>query len=265
MPIVGRWIVFIVLSAFMLISAGCSDQAAPQAATATTAPAAADTATLAPTATNTAVPSTPTATATTPPTATALPTETPTAVPPTATPVPPLALAADGMQIRCLPKDYGLPITSAAVFSSPDLAIQTVKPGEKGITVNIPVRACGVFLTFNQALTQDTFIEVYEGKDATPWYKRILVQVPDQANTYFAILEHEYLTNHNYWSLSYPMKVQSANQSLWQGDLVVQRPFPGLCWDGSIPDPITGKCSRIDHLEREPHPDTPTFVPGGLH
>ena len=60
------------------------------------------------------------------------------------------------------------------------------------------------------------------------------------------------------------MKLKDASQIYWEGELVINRAFNGLCWEGSMPDPVTLKCPEADKLEREPHPDMPTMVPGGL-
>jgi hypothetical protein len=191
-----------------------------------------------------------------------LPTSTP--LPPTTTAVPALAIAAGGLQMRCLRNDYQLPITSPAVFSAADLSIQKSNPGESGFVITIPVRACGVFVTFNQPVADGIFVEVYEGSDTAPWYQKPLVKVEDQTNTAFAIVDHGYIADPPVWSLSYILKIRSKDQTYWQGGLHLNRTFPGLCWEGSIPDPILLTCPKIDRLEREPHPDMPTFVPGGL-
>ena len=255
-------LILVVILVVVAVFISSQNQPAPQAPapSATLAPAASPTPTLAPASPTPAASSTPLSPT---PTLTAvIPSATP--IPPTATAVPPLAIVKESFQIRCLRNDYQLPITSPAVFSSPDLLIQKVNPGESGFEVTIPVRACGVFVTFNQPVTDEVFVDLFEGTNATPWYRRALVKVADEPNAYYALLEHDYIIDLPYWNTSYPMKIRGKDQTYWEGGLNLSKTFIGLCWEGSIPDPVTFKCPKADRLEREPHPDMPTFVPGGI-
>jgi hypothetical protein len=172
-------------------------------------------------------------------------------------------LVEGGFQIACLPFGYELPITSA-VFASTELLIQKFIPGQNGIVVNIPARACGVFLTTNRPLEGEVFLELFEGSNPTAWYSRRMESVEGRSNTYYAVLDHDYIVNHPYWSQVYPLKIHGGGQVFWEGNLELSRTYFGLCWEGSVPDPVTLRCPKTDKLEREPHFDMPTFVPGGL-
>ncbi len=193
-----------------------------------------------------------------------VPEATATSVPPTATEPPPLAIAENGLQIRCLALDSSLPIDAASSFSDTLFAVTEIDPTEDGFNVTIPVRACAVFVTFTQPLNEDVQVEVFQAKDITAWYTSSLVKDDQSENTYFAVLSHQYLIDPPYWYLNYRMSISGTTQTYWEGDLLVSRVFSGLCWEGSVPDPVTLKCPEADKLEREPHPDMPTLVPGGL-
>jgi hypothetical protein len=185
-------------------------------------------------------------------------------VPPTATQAAPLAIAENGLQIRCLAIDSSLPIDAAASFSDTLFAVSEIAPTSDGIKLTIPVRACAVFVTFTQPLSEDVQVEVFEASGTQAWYTRSLIKDEQSENTYFAVLSHQYIIDPPYWNLNYRMSVQGTTQTYWEGALLVSRIFNGLCWEGSIPDPVTLKCPDADKLEREPHPDMPTLVPGGI-
>lgn len=248
------WAPAVVLLLLTVLLSACQSAATLPTATvpATSAPEPTDPATA------TALPAT--ATPTTAPTATATPTE----LPPTATAIPALAMNTDGLQILCLPNTYPLAARSAEIFTSGAVAVKQASINPDSVQVSLPVNGCGVFVSFNQPLENEANVEIYEGADPTPWYSRPLAPVEGQTNLYYAILDHEYLNNPPVWDLSFGLKIRSVDQVFWEGRLDLERPFNGLCWEGSVPDPLTLKCPKVDKMEREPHPDMPTFVPDGL-
>jgi hypothetical protein len=194
-----------------------------------------------------------------------VPEATATKVLPTATVAIPLSIAENGLQIRCLASDSSLPIDAAASFSDTLFAVSEIAPTAEGIKLTIPVRACAVFVTFTQPLKEDVQVEIFQASDSQSWYTRSLVNDGQSENTYFTVLSHQYIIDPPYWNLNYRMRVQGPTQTYWEGPLLVSRIFAGLCWEGSVPDPVTLKCPNADKLEREPHPDMPTLVPGGIH
>jgi hypothetical protein len=191
--------------------------------------------------------------------------ETPTNLPPTATTVPPLAIVDQGLQIRCLALDSSFPTDSVASFSDTLFAVRESDPTADGFQVTIPVRACGVFVTFNRPLDGAAQVEIFQSKDTQSWYSRDLLQDETRENSYYAVLDHQYIIDPPYWNLTYRMTISDGTQTYWDGGLLVSRIFSGLCWEGSVPDPVTLKCPKADRLEREPHPDMPTLVPGGIN
>lgn len=194
-----------------------------------------------------------------------VPDVTATSVPPTVTEAVPLAIAENGLQIRCLAINSSLPIDTAASFSDTLFAVSEIAPTTEGIKITIPVRACAVFVTFTEPLNEDVQVEVFQASDTQAWYTRSLVKDEQSENTYFTVMSHQYIIDPPYWNLNYRMRVQGPTRTYWEGALLVSRIFNGLCWEGSVPDPVTLKCPNADKLEREPHPDMPTLVPGGIH
>lgn len=195
------------------------------------------------------------------------PTDEPTAMP-TATSIPTETAAVSatktGLKILCLSTDYDLPINSSSAFTDATTYVRESTVTEASAEVTIPVRACAVYLTTDHPLDDSAVVALYEAKSPTPWLSKPLQKVDGQDNTYYAILDHQYVIDPPYWGLTYTMKISDANQVYWNGDLVLNRTFNGLCWEGSMPDPVTLQCPFTDVLEREPHPDMPTLVPGGL-
>lgn len=194
-----------------------------------------------------------------------VPEATATLVPTTATQAAPLAIAENGLQIRCLNVASSLPIDAAASFSDTLFAVSEIAPTTEGVKLTIPVRACAVFVTFTQPLSEEAQVEVFEASGTQAWYTRPLIKDEQSENTYFAVLSHQYIIDPPFWNLNYRMSVKGSTQTYWEGALLVTRIFNGLCWEGSVPDPVTLKCPNADKLEREPHPDMPTLVPGGIH
>jgi hypothetical protein len=174
-------------------------------------------------------------------------------------------LTADGLKIYCLPNDFDLAISSSTVFTNTQYDIRKATIHESAVEVVIPVKACAVFATFTQPLSNETSLEIFQASDPNPWLSEVLMETEQEDGfTYFAVLDHPYIIDPPYWNLTYTMKIKEASQLYWEGSLDVSRAFAGLCWEGSVPDPVTLKCPQGDKLEREPHSDMPTLVPGGL-
>jgi hypothetical protein len=121
-----------------------------------------------------------------------------------------------------------------------------------------------VEVEFQQVINDDLQVTLYQSKDLTPWYEKALLPVEGKPNTYYAILNHQYVIDPPYWGLNYGLKIEDNETIYWDGTLSLTRAFSGLCWEGSVPDPISLECPKADALEREPHIDMPTLVPGGL-
>lgn len=232
-PVITRSLPILLLALALL--AGCAPREAGTPVALATAPV---TDTPAPTAT--AIPS-PTATATAEPTAT----ETP---PPTATPVPPLALSLEESLFWCLPLDYAFPSSAAELTGAiPAEAREgTLKDGT--LNLQVPAISCTLVFAFNQPVPAGVRFELaYELAPDSPWLSTELAPVAGRPNLAAVTLAHDYIVNHPYWEIFYPAAVKSADGALlWSAPARFFKATPNLCWDGSLPDPVTLYCPSTD-------------------
>lgn len=261
LPIIGGIVIFILVIVIVLLSVGRKEQsvayestlsAITQIANTLTSDAAVQTAAL--TATSTAAL----------PEATATLLE-PTKIPETATPVS----EADNqdlvdVQFICMDNDYDYAIKDYFAFDEESSSYRKSDMDGTVISANIPELSCMIEVAFKQSVSNDVMVSLYQNRDPVAWYEKVLVPVEGKANHYYAILNHQYIINPPYWDLQYGLKINDSETIYWEGTLALSRAFSGLCWEGSVPDPVTLECPYADALEREPHPDMPTLVPGGL-
>jgi hypothetical protein len=211
----------------IVLLAACAP-AAPAAPAATEAPA-----TLTPAPTETSLPS---PTPTLEPTATTEPTA-------TATPMPALAVTSDGYNGWCLPKDTAGKLDSETMPKGGIAA--TVKNGL--LAFKTPANACALVFTFNQAAPQGLKLEVYSLSQAQPWLTVDLVQSTQNPNIAYAILTHSYIKEPPFWSIVYRVVVKTTDgASVFDNKLDVRKWEPYLCWDFSVPDPVTLYCPSKD-------------------
>ncbi len=214
------------------------------AAAPTPAPAPTQTPPLPPTATETvAPPDTPTAivlpsdTPTEVPTATTVPTD-------TATPAPALAVAQDGVTAWCVSFKDPNPLGGTA--DAPSYA-RMGKVVNGVLNLNVAGGTCTFVFTFNQALPAGTELQVLNSSGAQAWTKAALAPVSSNPKQGFATLNHPMLNLPSYWQISYPFDLVAADGSiLWKSNVLLYRTFPGLCWEGSTPDPVTYFCPLRD-------------------
>ncbi len=190
-----------------------------------------------------------------PPTATLPPLPTDTAIP-TETLVPALALNPDGFSGYCLPNGYALPIaTSPQVLTAPvDAHLGTLENGM--LNLSIPATSCSLVFTFNQPIPAGTTVHLYDAEGKTAWYEGPLTAIQDHPESAAVVIANSSIVAAPYWETVFQVGLQSPNGTLVSAEAVrVFRPFPGLCWEGSMPDPVTLSCPVTDPKEREPHPD----------
>ena len=199
-----------------------------------------------------------------PPEATATVME-PTKVPDTATPEVAMEPQDNiNIQFVCMDNDYDYSINDYTAFNEDSLSYREGQIEGSVISANVPVLSCMLEVEFPQAMSGSIKAAVYQNRDPKPWYEKGLLPVEGKPNTYYAILNHQYIIDPPYWDLEYGLKIEDNENIYWEGTLALSRAFSGLCWEGSMPDPVTLECPYTDVLEREPHPDMPTLVPGGL-
>ena len=215
--------------------AGCSAAPTPAAEAATqTPPPPTDTVAPPPTPTDTVVPSN---TPTEIPTATTVPTD-------TATPVPPLAVVQDGVTAWCV--SFRDPYPMGGAEEAPTYA-RMAKVVNGKLNLNVSRGSCTFVFAFNQAVPAGAELQVLNANGSTAWTKAPLKPVSSDPKRGFAVLTHEMLNNPNYWQVTYPFALLASDGTvLWKDDVVLYKTFPGLCWEGSTPDPITLFCPLSD-------------------
>ncbi|MBI9049632.1 MAG: hypothetical protein JEZ00_09450 [Anaerolineaceae bacterium] len=255
LPIIGGIIIVALVIAIIWLSRGRQEQSVSYEATLSAITALAEQESVAqvsntkqPTATQTGIPST----------------NTPTFFPATATEES-IKMELIDLNVPCMRTTYDSPIKSYEDFVVSSVSYKESLIDTGVVDVKIPVLACMVQVEFSQPIDDLVKVGIYQHNDPTAWYEKELVPIDGEPNTYYAILDHHYIIDPPYWNLEYGLKIESQSQTYWDGALSLNRTFSGLCWEGSVPDPITLKCPDSDALEREPHPDMPTLVPGGIH
>jgi len=211
--------------------------------------------TLAPT--DTPVPSetpVPTETATPQPTATA-----------TLTPIPPLGLLPAGVKVYCVPQGYSLAgLNEVAPAYALPVSYASGNPSSL-----IPAQGCIFSFYFNQPVPDGLTLKFFEENGATAWTETPLTASVSDPSIAFGVSNHTYIANPPYWQINYRMDVVDTSGAVIASSPVnFYRQYPGLCWDGSTPVPITNFCPITDPMEREPKegvdmPIPPTHTPEG--
>ena len=209
-----------------------------------------------PTATETVPPPPPpTETVAPPPTATNTlpPSDTPTEVPPTATLVPtdtatptqaPLAVVQVGVKAWCVSYRDPYPLGGAA--DAPSYA-RIAKVVNSKLRLNVGRGSCTFVFAFNRPVPAGAELQVLDSNGVKAWTKAALNPAGSDPNRGFAVLTNQTLNDSAYWEVTYPFAlVASDGAILWKDDVVVFKTFPGLCWEGSTPDPVTLFCPLSD-------------------
>ena len=196
----------------------------------------------------------PSPTATEAPTATLEPSATPTR-PPTATPVPALAVLKDGFAAWCAPVEYAG--TKPLGPDAPDYARKMVARDTQ-IEVPIPAAFCTLVYRFNQPVPNGVTLTFFDGKN--PFLKLPLQAAQGHAEEAWASVAHDYVVNPPLWYIDYRLSVTSPDgKELWTNPVRFAKPLPQPCQTGGYPDPVTLYCNPFDPREIEPHPEDPNY------
>jgi hypothetical protein len=185
------------------------------------------------------------------PTAIVLPSDTPTEVPTaitvptdTATPVPPLAVAQDGVTAWCV--SFRDPNPLGGTPDAPSYA-RMGKVVNGVLNLNVSRGSCTFVFTFNQTLPAGTELQALNASGDQAWTKAALAPVSSNPKQGFATLNHPMLNNPSYWQITYPFALVASDGSiLWKSNVLLSKTFPGMCWEGSTPDPVTLFCPLRD-------------------
>jgi hypothetical protein len=200
-------------------------------------------------------PSPPADTVAPPPTPTnpLVPTDTPTEAPPTATLTPtdtptptlaPLAVVQDGVTAWCV--SYRDPYPMGGAADTPSYA-RVARVVNSKLRLNVSRGSCTFVFAFNQPAPAGAELQVLNAAGDTAWTKAALNPAGSDPKRGFAVLTNQMLNDSAYWEVTYPFTlVASDGTILWKDDVVVFKTFPGLCWEGSTPDPVTLFCPMRD-------------------
>ena len=185
------------------------------------------------------------------PTAIVLPSDTPTEVPTattvptdTATPAPPLAVAQDGVTAWCV--SFRDPNPLGGTPDAPSYA-RMAKVVKGVLNLNVSRGSCTFVFTFNRAVPAGVVLQVLNVNGGKAWTVAALAPVSSNPRQGFATLTHPTLNNPNYWQITYPFALVASDGSiLWKSNVLLFKTFPGLCWEGSTPDPVTLFCPLSD-------------------
>lgn len=173
------------------------------------------------------------------PTPTAAPSATGTATPaPGATPAP---VDVNGMTAFCWPKGS---IVTKTQFDSdtPPANAKLLRLENDQPTLWTVNDACTFVYTASAAIPEGTQLQVADGSNAV-WLKTDM-KAGTKANSAYAALQHGYIVDPPFWSITYTIKVVTKDgKELWSSPFVFRRGYePGKCYDGSWPDPVTWYC-----------------------
>lgn len=124
------------------------------------------------------------------------------------------------------------------------------RPGkvEDGANVmHIPGEYCTLVFEFSSPIGSGGKVEVKQIHNNQTFYEVDLVPSAANPNIGYAHLYHSYVINPPLWGVSYLIEAVDGNGSArWSGEVLFQKTDPGLCWDGSTPDPVTMWCPKYD-------------------
>jgi len=161
----------------------------------------------------------------------------------TATP----GIPAEGLTAWCLPKlGYIPPEWKGEPYIMPDNAQEPALVDE-ALDFTFPFISCTFVYTTEGPFPKDAELEVYDLANKDPWLKSKLEPVPDDPNSAYVVLKHAYIVEPPLWFIQYKFVVRGPDGKFLKSDLVnIHKWRPTLCWDGSLPDPITEYCPSED-------------------
>ena len=124
------------------------------------------------------------------------------------------------------------------------------RPGvvENGMnTMHIPGQYCTLVFEFSSQIGTGGKVEVKQVQNNLTFYEVDLIPSAANPNIGYAHLYHNYVVNPPLWNITYLIEAVDANGTTrWSGEVLFKKTQPDLCWDGSIPDPVTLSCPKND-------------------
>lgn len=126
----------------------------------------------------------------------------------------------------------------------------TGRPGyvEDGVNImHIPGQYCTLVFEFSSQIGTGGKVEVKQVQNNLTFYEVDLIPSAANPNVGYAHLYHNYVVNPPLWGITYLIEAVDANGTTrWSGEVAFQKTQPDLCWDGSIPNPVTLTCPKKD-------------------
>ncbi|MBI9044993.1 MAG: hypothetical protein JEZ06_10935 [Anaerolineaceae bacterium] len=187
-------------------------------------------------------------------TMTAQPSQTPT-FEVTATPRK-LELLPDGFNSWCMPNDAAepdIPVYQSGIV--PENARLMIKE-EEGNVLLIQVRSCTFAFTFNQPIHENIVFKMFD-KSQFSFVDTVLIPVENNPQMGLVTVDHDFVIDPPFWQITYGISLSDFDSSnLYAGEIILKRGwFPGVCFGGVYPDPVTLECPKIG----EAHPWDPWF------
>lgn len=126
----------------------------------------------------------------------------------------------------------------------------TGRPGmvEDGVNVmHIPGEYCTLVFESSSTVAAGGKVQVKQVHNNQSFYEVDLIPSASTPTIGYAHLYHNYVVNPPLWGVTYIIEASDGNGSvLWSGEVLFRKTQPGLCWDGSTPDPVTLWCPKND-------------------
>jgi hypothetical protein len=115
--------------------------------------------------------------------------------------------------------------------------------------ISFPAQSCTFVFTLKEPLPAATELWLFD-LASSPWLKKTLLPVPDNPNSGYIILTHDYIINPPVWATLYRFELHADSKLLWSNDINfinLKRPTWRCRTNdtslGAYPDPVTGHCS----------------------
>ena len=115
------------------------------------------------------------------------------------------------------------------------------------INFHIPAVTCTMVLTFNQPVPSGLKLQVWDARPQEPFITYDMTASPINSRDAYVVMTHSYIIDPPKWWMDYTFVVVTADgKEVLRAPVRVAKSLPELCWDKSLPDPITLFCPIMD-------------------
>jgi hypothetical protein len=164
-------------------------------------------------------------------------------------------LVQGGISGWCLPEN--VLISAGSDPLNPPAVAQIGKIIDSALEIrNMPFSLCNFMYLYNQPAPTGLKLEIYDINQKKPWWTTELMPVNGNPNMVYAPLRHTYIVNPPLWNIGYEFVVRdTTGNELNHNRVNLHRWATGLCWQGTLPDPVTLYCP----LQQDLHPWDPGY------